>query len=75
MVVSKPCVHPECPPRPGIIRGQYESVEVVREIPGEAMAGKRSLSYLNLASAEKPRVSTTKPSSGPDPDEPPRAIE
>lgn len=33
MVVSKPCVHPECPQRQGFIRGQYESVEVIREIP------------------------------------------
>ncbi|KAJ2904610.1 hypothetical protein MKZ38_007589 [Zalerion maritima] len=33
MVVSKPCNHPECPPRPGFIRGQYESVELIREIP------------------------------------------
>ncbi|KAI1661715.1 hypothetical protein F4813DRAFT_398287 [Daldinia decipiens] len=32
MLVSKPCVHPECPPRQGYIRGQYESVEFIREI-------------------------------------------
>ncbi|KAI1502257.1 hypothetical protein F5X99DRAFT_163360 [Biscogniauxia marginata] len=32
MVVSKPCVHPECPQRQGFIRGQYESVEFIREI-------------------------------------------
>ena len=32
MIVSKPCIHPECPPRDGFIRGQYESVEFVREI-------------------------------------------
>ena len=32
MVVSKPCVHPHCPPRQGIIRGQYESVELIREV-------------------------------------------
>ncbi|KAI5928615.1 hypothetical protein F4810DRAFT_705553 [Camillea tinctor] len=35
MVVSKPCVHPECPQRPGFIRGQYESVEFIREIKVE----------------------------------------
>ncbi|KAL8690497.1 MAG: hypothetical protein Q9218_004073 [Villophora microphyllina] len=33
MVISKPCIHPECPPRDGFIRGQYESVEFIREIP------------------------------------------
>ncbi|KAI1405835.1 hypothetical protein F4819DRAFT_349888 [Hypoxylon fuscum] len=32
MLVSKPCIHPECPPRQGYIRGQYESVEFIREI-------------------------------------------
>ncbi|KAL9004214.1 MAG: hypothetical protein Q9188_002964 [Gyalolechia gomerana] len=33
MVISKPCIHPECPPRDGFIRGQYESIEFIREIP------------------------------------------
>ncbi|KAK8049295.1 hypothetical protein PG994_011025 [Apiospora phragmitis] len=32
LVVSKPCTHPECPPRNEYIRGQYESVELIREI-------------------------------------------
>ncbi|KAI8634533.1 hypothetical protein F5Y19DRAFT_461275 [Xylariaceae sp. FL1651] len=32
MLVSKPCVHPECPQRQGFIRGHYESVEFIREI-------------------------------------------
>ena len=32
MIVSKPCIHPECPPRDNYIRGQYESVEYIREI-------------------------------------------
>jgi hypothetical protein len=33
MVVSKPCIHPDCPERDGFIRGQYQSVEFIREIP------------------------------------------
>lgn len=33
MVISKPCDHPDCPPRDGFIRGQYESIELVQEIP------------------------------------------
>ncbi|MCJ1312475.1 hypothetical protein MMC25_006149 [Agyrium rufum] len=33
MVISKPCTHPDCPPRDGFIRGQYESVEFIREVP------------------------------------------
>ncbi|RYP49819.1 hypothetical protein DL769_011035 [Monosporascus sp. CRB-8-3] len=32
VVVSKPCVHPECALQSGFIRGSYESVEVIREI-------------------------------------------
>ncbi|KJR83265.1 uncharacterized protein SPSK_03977 [Sporothrix schenckii 1099-18] len=32
MVVSKPCQHPETPQRPGYVRAQYESVEVIREV-------------------------------------------
>ncbi|RHZ65868.1 hypothetical protein CDV55_100032 [Aspergillus turcosus] len=33
MMVSKPCEHPDAPARQGYIRGQYESVEFIREIP------------------------------------------
>lgn len=33
MVISRPCDHPDCPPRDGYVRGQYESVEFIREIP------------------------------------------
>lgn len=33
MVVSKPCDHLEFPPRDGYVRGQYESVELIREVP------------------------------------------
>ncbi|KAK5627877.1 hypothetical protein RRF57_003592 [Xylaria bambusicola] len=32
VLVSKPCVHPECPERQGFIRGYYESVELIREV-------------------------------------------
>jgi Protein of unknown function (DUF3074) len=33
MVVSMPCKHPDCQERGGFIRGQYQSVELIREIP------------------------------------------
>ncbi|KFY79617.1 hypothetical protein V498_08931 [Pseudogymnoascus sp. VKM F-4517 (FW-2822)] len=33
MIVSKPCMHPETPVRDGFIRGQYQSVELIREVP------------------------------------------
>src|SRR5438045_9369657 len=42
MVVSKPCKHPECPPREGFIRGEYESVEFIREIPSKGKIRKSS---------------------------------
>lgn len=33
MVVSVPIDHPEAPAREGLVRGSYESVEMIREIP------------------------------------------
>jgi len=30
--ISKPCAHPELPPQNGYIRGQYDSLEFIREI-------------------------------------------
>lgn len=77
MIVSKPCVHPECPPRQGIIRGRYESVEVIREIPTESLANRRSLSHADLPSEDSRRAGATRPPSDPStpPDDPPRAIE
>jgi hypothetical protein len=47
MVVSKPCIHPDCPERDGFIRGQYQSVEFIREIPMKKSA-KKSASTANL---------------------------
>ncbi|KAK0711342.1 hypothetical protein B0H67DRAFT_555333 [Lasiosphaeris hirsuta] len=35
MLVSRPVEHPDCPSRSGFIRGKYESVEFIREIPVE----------------------------------------
>ena len=45
MVISKPCNHPACPQREGFIRGQYESIEFIREIPQKP---KRASSYGDL---------------------------
>ncbi|KAL6709400.1 hypothetical protein ACN47E_001807 [Coniothyrium glycines] len=33
MVVSIPVTHPDAPPRSGMVRGFYESIEMIREIP------------------------------------------
>ncbi|KAM0324515.1 hypothetical protein ACHAPQ_008294 [Fusarium lateritium] len=79
MIVSKPCEHPECPPRSGIIRGYYESVEVIREVPIDNFASKRSLSSADLTEREEGRIASPKAGSeghGSMPtDEPATAIE
>ena len=49
MVISRPCNHPESAPRDGFIRGNYESVEFIREIPLQK-GPKKSASATNLAS-------------------------
>ncbi|KAL9027955.1 MAG: hypothetical protein Q9196_003606 [Gyalolechia fulgens] len=54
LVISKPCIHPECPPRDGFIRGQYESIEFIREIPVKPT---KSSSTTDLR--QKARQSTT----------------
>ena len=48
MVVSKPCIHPDCPPRDGFIRGQYESVEFIREIPAKPTKSSSTTDLLHL---------------------------
>lgn len=63
MIVSKPCEHPECPPRSGIIRGYYESVEVIREVPIDNFASKRSLSSADLTERDEGRIAGPKPGS------------
>lgn len=60
MIVSKPCEHPECPPRQGIIRGYYESVEVIREVPVDPVAARRSLSSADLGRDEARRSAAIK---------------
>lgn len=62
MIISKPCEHSECPPRQGIIRGYYESVELVREVPLGTLGHKRSLSSADLGKDDA-RARSTGPSS------------
>lgn len=44
MMISKPCDHPGVPPKPGYTRGNYESVELIREIPRKSDSGSSSSS-------------------------------
>lgn len=46
MVISRPCKHPDCPPRAGFIRGEYESIEFIREVPAKP---KKSVSTTDLS--------------------------
>ncbi|KAF7901602.1 uncharacterized protein EAF01_006901 [Botrytis porri] len=48
MVISRPCQHPDTPSRDGFIRGYYESVEFIREIPIKKPPPKRSASSSDL---------------------------
>ncbi|RFU26821.1 hypothetical protein B7463_g9524, partial [Scytalidium lignicola] len=58
MVVSKPCLHPDTPVREGYIRGQYESVEMIREIPLKRPP-KRVSSLINLGQNQRARANTS----------------
>jgi hypothetical protein len=49
MIISKPCLHPECPPRDGFIRGQYESVEFIREVPRKPKLSASSLDLTHMS--------------------------
>lgn len=41
MIVSKPLDHPDTPDRSNFVKGRYESVEMIREIPLHAAKGSR----------------------------------
>lgn len=73
MVVSKPCTHPDCPPRRGIICGRYELVEVVREIAAERPASEGSPSRADPTSAQAAGSGAARPTSAPS--DSPRAVE
>ncbi|CAG8973279.1 hypothetical protein HYALB_00000041 [Hymenoscyphus albidus] len=55
MVISRPCIHPDTPARDGFIRGQYESVEFIREIPIIKKKSSSTTNFLNsgLSNARK----------------------
>ncbi|ODM23360.1 hypothetical protein SI65_00949 [Aspergillus cristatus] len=41
--ISKPCSHPELPPQDGYIRGQYDSLEFIREVPPVAAEDRKGM--------------------------------
>jgi hypothetical protein len=54
MVISRPCLHTDAAPRDGYVRGQYESVEYIREV---------SINQPRLNSASTTNLSGGNPSS------------
>ncbi len=55
MIVSRPCDHPDSPPRPGFVRGTYQSVEVIREVPVDKPL-RRVRSSIDLSRDEQNRA-------------------
>ncbi|KIW15381.1 hypothetical protein PV08_05427 [Exophiala spinifera] len=53
MIISKPCNHPETQPGNGFIRGQYESVEFIREIPRKLKTSTSSTDLSHLGRHEE----------------------
>ncbi|KAJ5477334.1 hypothetical protein N7539_007478 [Penicillium diatomitis] len=66
MMISRPCEHPDVPPRNGYTRGEYESVELIREIPRASNAGAGSALE---ADSENEHVSRAQASDAQDDDE------
>jgi Protein of unknown function (DUF3074) len=57
MVISRPCNHPDTQPRDGFIRGNYESVEFIREVPLKK-GFRKSASTTNLPAHRNRSAST-----------------
>ncbi|KAJ5678935.1 hypothetical protein N7462_007179 [Penicillium macrosclerotiorum] len=53
MMISKPCDHPDVPLKHGYTRGEYESVELIREIPKKGSSQSSSSSSCGNTSEEK----------------------
>ncbi|KIW95768.1 uncharacterized protein Z519_02832 [Cladophialophora bantiana CBS 173.52] len=60
MIISKPCDHPETQPRNGFIRGQYESVEFIREVPRKLKSTMSSTDLGHLSHHRAPSPSLEK---------------
>lgn len=53
IVISKPCDHPEAQPRDGYVRGNYESLELIREVPRRPRRTRSSRDMSALGSGRK----------------------
>jgi Protein of unknown function (DUF3074) len=53
MIISKPCDHPETQPRDGFVRGNYESVEFIREVPQQFKKTMSSMDLTKLGASKR----------------------
>lgn len=53
LMISKPCGHPDVPHRNGFTRGEYESVELIREIPRSSSNGASNWNTVEKSSSSK----------------------
>ncbi|KAL9619640.1 MAG: hypothetical protein Q9160_005746 [Pyrenula sp. 1 TL-2023] len=54
MIISKPCEHPVTPATDALIRGKYESVEFIREVPRRPRKSRSSIDLRSLAADVPP---------------------
>lgn len=59
MLVSRPVDHPDAEERPGFVRGKYESIEMIREIPLSTAPAKVTRNVLPEESESRDTVSKT----------------
>jgi hypothetical protein len=52
MSVSVPVNHPDAPPRDGMVRAQYESIEIIREVPFSRLPAQSTTSLLQPPTPE-----------------------
>ncbi|KAJ5106590.1 hypothetical protein N7456_003265 [Penicillium angulare] len=64
LMISKPCDHPDVPIKQGYTRGEYESVELIREIPRNKEAGSSSSSVSSANGKQKDAKKEDLPSNG-----------
>ncbi|KAK5937389.1 hypothetical protein PMZ80_010396 [Knufia obscura] len=80
MIVSRPCDHPNTQPRQGFVRGFYESIEFIREVPRKLKTSQSSIdlggekhtsgAHRRSRAATDAQASEDKSSGGPDPTDP-----
>lgn len=66
IMISKPCEHPDVQHKHGYTRGQYESVELIREIPKKYGSGSSSSSQRSKKNSDSPSSNLQRPEALPE---------